>query len=271
MTTRINETQFLNMFAEGIDAGRLPGAPGKAWAAKYDANRDGLVKGDELKAVYKDVDELDGDAAGIVLGDDNSRDDRVVGGLVEMSAAPGHTKTLLIAREFLQDPARHEEFDLEGSCSPSNPAVKGRYVDKWKCNAFVGEVMYRAGYEMPLYSENGKYYHPNHLHKATQYFDVVRLEDARPGDLITNDHGDGSGHVEIITHVETHGSRTSFTTVGTTSDGLSEDGNMCNQMRGATKVGNHYEKDGETYYVLRPKKPLTPQSPSINPRTEIRS
>jgi hypothetical protein len=270
MTTRINEQQFTNMFADGIDPSKLPDGASTIWADKYDANKDGMVKGGELKPLYADLDALDGTSGGIVLGDDNTWDDRVFGGLTAMAKAPGQVRTLTVAREFIQDPVKQDQFGHDGACSPENPDVKSTYPDRWKCNAFVGEVMFKAGYEMPIYDDNGKYYHPNHLHKATKHFDNVTLADAQPGDLIVRDYNNGTGHVEIITDVQSSNGGTDFTSMGAHFGGIEETDEMSGDMKGAKRVGDHYELNGEKFWILRPKKPVTVQSPGINQPAPVR-
>jgi hypothetical protein len=127
----------------------------------------------------------------------------------------------------------------------ANPATRLlSYAEQPKCNIFVGELLYRAGFISPgtpvgdkavgFPNVNDMVAQAQRLARSgrwsaadgVQWFDVVPIEAARPGDLLMIDaahRGDidtEHGHVEIIrTIVHRNGALAELSTVGARSAG----------------------------------------------------
>lgn len=118
-----------------------------------------------------------------------------------------------------------------------NPRLSGNHVpehtpiswlkNRYKCNQFVGDVLFRAGFEMPSYvmpDGSEHYVNAEALKKFTRHFhSVPSVYELRPGDLLVLDRlnasGENGAHVEIISHIDLQNS--SLHMIGARRDGAS--------------------------------------------------
>ena len=241
-----------------LDVGRLDALDGKV---------DGRVSGQHaLDDLYDEINRLDTHTTAL-----SSRQERaVLGALGRATIAPKETTAdqgqalAAAARQLVAEDkppsGKPSQWALKGAAICENPALSSpRYAgkDAWKCNVFVGEAFHRAGLPFPINGES-HYVSAKNLPSQSGFFQPVgKLDDVRPGDLISIHRNVGSGHVEIVTGVDRapDGHVFAITSVGAHEEG-SREGNsiatpLVNAARTTVQIGD------DTYRVLRPMVPPT--------------
>lgn len=147
--------------------------------------------------------------------------------------------------------------DLSGNKMPMQTRL-GWLAGRWKCNQFVGDAMYEAGYRMPtLRMPDGSLHYMNaeRLPAQKSHFDLITDRKAvRPGDLLVIDYHRGSGedgaHVEIV---GASGAKPGdLITVGAGKDGASLR-ERSGILSSASASGTFWANDSARVYILRPK------------------
>lgn len=132
---------------------------------------------------------------------------------------------------------RREEYSFAGAPRSENPSLTGNRapgstVLAWlhrrnKCNQFVGDALYAAGYSMPTFRMSDGSRHYVHaealLQRSSELRSLRSLADVRPGHLIVIDYpgnGEDSAHVEIVTAVSTAAATPLLHTIGAHHDGV---------------------------------------------------
>lgn len=124
-----------------------------------------------------------------------------------------------------------------------------------KCNQFVGEALYRSGFQMPMFTmpDGSRHYmHAAALPGQSDYFTpILRRSEIAPGDIVVMrgpGRGENSAHVEIIvTPVQPDGR---FVTVGAHPRGIEE---RSRNLGGAAVVERGWSRGDKVWYVLRPR------------------
>lgn len=164
-------------------------------------------------------------------------------------------------------------FARSASYDSVNPSIIGDYQHRPKCNVFVGDVLWSAGFHVPTYEIDGAcgvvghhYKEAERWPKETACFDrITSLDDVRPGDVMIVDykdrHGSGGGaHAEIITRAQHDDTGLHLASMGARTLGLREDGFHADKLLRAVACGDHFDFPGDgrvlaaDIYVLRPKR-----------------
>jgi hypothetical protein len=237
---------------------------------------DGLVSGDAaLARVYDAVNALDRQTSNLA----SPAEVAVYGALKRaaigpspISAAQGRQLAAAAQQMLAQEPLAgtgRSPWSLTGTAiCQSSEIASPRYAGDgvWKCNVFAGEAFNRAGLSFPL-SSVGHYASANSLATRSASFQpVTNLDDVRPGDLVSINRRDESGHVEIVTDVarDADGHVRTITTLGAHEQGLAEGTTTAASLirlasKAAGQIGsNGLTSGGETFHVLRPMVPALP-------------
>ena len=274
----ISRKQFGDAFAntaidlndERLDAAlaRTPLDPRKVDA--LDGRADGRVSGQgALDDLYDQINRLDHLTSTL----SSKRELAVWDGLRGAAVAPvpisreqGAALAAAARRMVAEDAAAPGEtlgWALMGTAKCANPALSSpTYAgpNAWKCNVFAGEAFYRAGLPFPLNSQ-AHYVPANDLPSESRFFQpVAKLDDVRPGDLISIHRQGDSGHVEIVTGVERgrNGEVVSVSSVGAHAGGSAEDDGTAVPLTAAARTNGGLatvQLGSETYRVLRPMAP----------------
>ncbi len=91
---------------------------------------------------------------------------------------------------------------IPGNTHPNHTEIDSTR-DKWKCNMFIGDVLFRAGFQAPSYP-SGWYALSQEWPNSRDLYEKVSVKDARPGDLLIIDRGrftddvEGGGHGIVL-------------------------------------------------------------------------
>ncbi len=163
-----------------------------------------------------------------------------------------------IARDRGQEYARGSspvspEPRLTGNAAPGETPLRWLKGHN-KCNQFVGDVLYGAGFRMPMFvMEDGShhYMHAAALPGQRDFFQsVTRRDEVAPGDILVirgPGRGENSGHVEIVTEVE-RGTGL-LTTLGAHPRGVEE---RVRNLGERESVSLAWNKGNARWFVLRP-------------------
>lgn len=148
--------------------------------------------------------------------------------------------------------------ELSGNKIPMHSRLSW-LVGRAKCNQFVGDALFEAGFEMPTFrmKDGSKHYmNAERLPTQTLHFErVVTKAGVRPGDLMVIDYtkraGENGAHVEIV-HSFDVGSR-SLITLGAQGDGVAaRERNPW--LSGTHSTDGSWVVEGARIYFLRPVK-----------------
>ena len=159
---------------------------------------------------------------------------------------------------------RSSQYARSGAPISPDPLLTGNAVPgatplRWlqghnKCNQFVGDVLYRAGFAMPKFRmEDGShhYVHAAALRRRTEHFAAVTDRRAvEPGDLIVIQRpgsGENSAHVEIV--IGSHGYDGALVTLGAHPHGVEQ---RVRRLVGASASDGGWERGEARWYILRP-------------------
>lgn len=235
---------------------------------QLDTNNDGALKGAELGKAFKLVDDFDRNGSAHSFKNEGTAGE--VYAALQAGKAPGPyfggaIKTAALDRVATDGPGY--AFDsaptspyknLSGNRTPgvSRPSW---LKDNNKCNQFVGDALTQAGMKMPTFRmQDGSEHYVNaeRLPNYKNHFDrVTDANDIRPGDVFVNDYpatGESTAHTEVITSYDPTNGK--LMTAGAHGDGAYEM-DSSHLLNGATfnAEGGHWEKNGNKFYVLRPK------------------
>jgi len=245
----------------GLDAGKLDALDGKS---------DGRVEGGKaLDELYDEIDRLDRQTTGLA-----SQQERGLWGAMRAAAvapkpisADQGAQLAAAARQMVAEdrprPGQVSEWALAGSAHCENPDLSSpSYAGRntWKCNVFVGEALNRAGLPFPL-NEQSHYASANALPSQSRFFQpLAKLDDVRPGDVLSIQRAGESGHVEIVTDVarDAGGHVVSIASAGAHEDGSHEgDATAASLVAAAATDGGAAKVTvaNETFRVLRPMAP----------------
>jgi hypothetical protein len=208
------------------------------------------------------------------------------GGAGELSstipAGNRHQRTHRLLEETQNEIAWHSEIwgqksSLAGVSLVNPRFIRADFKGEPKCNIFVGEMLYRAGFIAPGTPAPGqsaaRYPNVNEMVggatrvargepwdpiDGAQWFDVVHTDEAEPGDLVLisakhrHDLESEHGHVEIISNVvyDASGGMKEVGTVGAKSSGVRYSP-LPGRMFGKTKDGNY--QFSQYAMVVRPR------------------
>jgi hypothetical protein len=241
----------------GLDVGKLDALDGKA---------DGRVAGAQpLDELYDAINRLDTTTGGLASKAERGVWEALRGAAVlpqPISAAQGEALARVAQQIVAEDDRTSSPWAKESEYSCANPAISSpEYASKkWKCNVFVGEAFYRAGLPFPVTS-TGLYTTANGLAAQSRFFRPVgRLDDVRPGDLLTIRRNGESGHVEIVTQVrrDPDGRIVAIAAAGAHEKRSQESTNTATDLIAAAGVNGGAATaliDGETFGILRPLAP----------------
>lgn len=140
-----------------------------------------------------------------------------------------------------------------GNASPDHTPLESTR-GKWKCNMFVGDVLTAAGCRAPQYKGEAWYALSQEWHYASDLFDVIPADQARPGDILTIDRtplpadkkSEGGGHAVVLATAIVNGA---YDCYGATETGAEKTHrSLAGDTAGLNAKGQHYR-----VYVLRPK------------------
>jgi len=284
---KIEKDQFAKTFEAGIEtdnkrlgvAAKHAGVP-VADIKALDSNGDGLINGPELERLHDFMDSLDPHDSGVDLGrnaDGKVGPDTVLyHGLAESIADP-RERIVAIARSSQADPRLDEGYKGSERMVSHNTMhggkrdgdlIQTRFEDTYKCNLFVGDVLWRAGLQVPSHSNQEQGW--THIGSAESWgksnlFKTVSVDDLQPGDVMfvddPNIRGSGGAHLEIVTGVTSDG----IVTIGSRwgENGIFEDTDRSNLMRDAVEVspGVYEDESGYIYKFLRHRDLESPTRP----------
>ena len=273
--------------------------------AALDHDGDGLLLGDEIDDLYDilaglDFEDDDVEVApfddpevvrvrgGVDLGRNQSGevgpDTTLFHGVADAISAPAERR-IAIARAIAADPRLAQGFEgrseggRDNTMLTHNPMHRGErqqdglirtnFKDAYRCNLFVGDVVWRSGGRPPTVRGPGwVHYDLAERWPRSQNFEkVASLEDVRPGDILVIDapeSGSGGGHIEIITELtrDGHGVTTDMVSIGARwfENEIVEDNSRAVGIFDAepvsddTRRGAHFLDDtGTRYFILRPR------------------
>ena len=123
-----------------------------------------------------------------------------------------------------------------------------------KCNQFVGDTLYEAGFRMPMFEmEDGShhYMHAAALPGQREFFQTItKRENVAPGDILVirgPGRGENSGHVEIITEIDHRDGV--LTTLGAHPRGVEERERSLGERASVPLAWN---KGNTRWFILRP-------------------
>ncbi len=272
---KISESNFLKTLDSGIDlknprlktAAKHAGVPQNELKA-LDENRDGKLAGTELKPLYQLLDVADTEDDGLDLG---FREDKTVGkdtvlfhGIVE-SIVDARERIVAVARASQMDPRLAEGYRGSERMMSHNTIhggtrhgdlIQTRFENTYKCNLFVGDVLWRSGLKIPTHTnEEAGWTHIQYAENwaKSPLFKTIPKEDIKPGDVLLVDYpesGSGGGHLEIVTEVDimvrTIGSRWG-------ENAINEDTSRAVLLESAVEVkpGIYEDETGTQFRVLR--------------------
>ncbi len=165
-------------------------------------------------------------------------------------------------REYaVKEAPRSPNPKLSGNHLPEQTAIRW-LKDRYKCNQFVGDVLYSAGFEMPSYkmADGSEHYvNAEALKKFGRHFDpITSFTDLQAGDLIVldriNARGENGAHVEIVTRFDSEAGLLEM--VGARRDGASIK-NQTSLYRSLQSAEGNLIRDAQgrltEIIVLRPK------------------
>lgn len=269
-----------------------------------DRDGDGRLRGDEIDDLYDilaglDFEDDDVEVApfddpevvrlrgGVDLGRNGSgevgADTVLYHGVVDALAEPAERR-VAIARAIADDPrlARGFEGRSEGGRDNTmlthNPMHRGerqadglirtRFGDAYRCNLFVGDVVWRSGGRPPTVRGPGWVHYDlaERWPKSQNFEKIGALRDVKPGDILVIDapaSGSGGGHVEIITELKhgEDGEVLDMVSIGArwAENAIVEDNSRAWGIFEAPPTqderrGAHFESgDGTRYFILRPR------------------
>jgi hypothetical protein len=181
-------------------------------------------------------------------------------------------KAIVLAalRRIEQDAAG---YSFAGSPLSPHPEITGNaqpgfsrprwLFQRYKCNQFVGDVLYEAGLKMPTFTmPDGSLHYMNaeRLPRQESYFKTLTNPfQIRPGDLIVSNNlavnGENGAHVEIVVSIEEPGR---YVTAGALKQGAtlrSYPANLHQLPYDRTRRG-WITGDNRSVHLLRPKRKL---------------
>lgn len=166
---------------------------------------------------------------------------------------------------------RGTEYAKASAPRSPNPALSGNTVPmqtrlnwlagRWKCNQFVGDALFTAGFQMPLVKMpdgSAHYLNAEKLPSRKDFFEIVtRRENIRAGDVLVLDYTNGSGengaHTEIIQSIEPYTG--TLRTIGAHANGATV-GERRGLLQSPFAPGAFWSTHSAHVYILRPKKLL---------------
>jgi hypothetical protein len=251
----------------GLDSGSLDALDGR---------RDGRISGPKaMDALYDEIDRLDRQTSGLASKQELGLWGALRGAAIaprDISAKQGEALATAARRMVAEDQrdgqsGRASPWSLAGAARCQNPELSSKSYatnNDWKCNVFVGEAFYRAGLPFPVNAQ-GHYASANQLPSQSRFFQgVARLDDVRPGDVLSIHRTRESGHVEVVTGVQRgpDGRVVSISSVGAHVDGVHEGTATAAPLvqAAATDGGSATATSGnEVYRLLRPMAPRAPR------------
>jgi hypothetical protein len=245
----------------GLDPKRLDALDGKA---------DGRVTGQQaIDDLYDEINRLDTRTATLASKQEGAVWSALQGARIApapISSGQGAALAAAARRIVAEDqpgPGAASRWALNGISACENPGVSSAaYAGQgaWKCNVFAGEAFYRAGLPFPLNGQD-HYAGANNLPAQSRFFQpLARLDDVRPGDVLSISRKDDSGHVEIVTGVrrDANGQVVSISSAGAHEMGAAEGTTTAGPLLAAAPLdgrGATLSVGTETYRLLRPLAP----------------
>lgn len=274
--------------------------------AALDRDGDGVLRGDEIDDLYDVIAGLDyeDDVVEVAPFDDpevvrvrggvdlGRNHDGMLGadtvfyhGVADAIADPGERR-IAVARAIAMDPRLAQGFQgrsedgVDNTMLTHNPMHRGErrddglirtnFKDAYRCNLFVGDVLWRSGGRPPeVHGPGWVHYDLAERWPKSRAFDkIADLSDARPGDMLVIDApstGSGGGHLEIITEVirGEDGEVADVISIGArwSENRIVEDNTRARGILNAIpadaggREGAHFADDetGTRYFILRPK------------------
>jgi hypothetical protein len=272
---KISESQFREALDSGIDLKnpRLQTAAKHAGVSKsdigaLDQNRDKKLTGEELTDLHQLLDLVDTHDDGVDLGyrDDNTigKDTVLFHGIVDSIIDP-RERIVAVARASQMDPRLDEGYrgsermvshnTIHGG-TRNGDLITTRFENTYKCNLFVGDVLWRSGLKIPTLSNEAAGW--THIQYAESWarsplFKTVPKEDLKPGDVLLVDYpetGSGGGHLEIVTEV-----KNDVRTIGSRwgENAINEDSSRARLLENAVEVkpGVYQDESGTQFRILR--------------------
>jgi hypothetical protein len=243
----------------GLDTVELDALDGKA---------DGRISGGKaIDELYDEIDRLDRHTAGLASKEERGLWGALRGAAVAprpISADQGEKLAKAAQQMVAEDrtgPLSQWSFDGAARCT--NPELtKPSYAtnETWKCNVFVGETFHRAGVPFPV-NDQGRYVSANGLPSQAKFFQqLAKLDDVRPGDVLSIHRTGDSGHVEIVTDVTRDGAGkvVSIASVGAHEDGSHEGSSTAAPLVASAATDGRAGQvtvANETFRLLRPMAP----------------
>jgi hypothetical protein len=256
-----NEGLRTELASAGLDARQLDA---------LDSRRDGRVSGQKaLDALYDEIDRLDRQTTGLASKQELGLWGALRGAAVAprpISPRQGEALAASARRMIAEDQRGSGDlssWSYAGAARCKNPALSSKEYatnDTWKCNVFVGEAFYRAGLPFPI-NVQGHYAAANDLPSRSSYVRrVAKLDDVRPGDVLSIHRTGDSGHAEIVTGVErdASGHVVSLRSVGAHENGPAEGTFTAAPLVQAAALDGGAASatiDGCAYRILRPMAP----------------
>jgi hypothetical protein len=256
-----NDGLRADLASAGLDVREIDGLDGRS---------DGRVSGQKaLDALYDEIDRLDRQTTGLASKQELGLWGALRGAAVAprpISSKQGEALAASARRMLAQDQRASGDlspWSKAGAVRCQNPGLASRSYatnDTWKCNVFVGEAFYRAGLPFPI-NVQGHYAAANQIPSQSSYFHrLAKLDDVRPGDVLSIHRTGDSGHAEIVTGVERDelGHVVSIRSVGAHQDGPAEGDFTASPLVQAAALDGGAASttvDGCVYRVLRPMAP----------------
>lgn len=245
---------------------------------RLDRDGDGVLDGRELYALFRAVDRYDRDGSARTFARDGRAGLLYATLLASRRSGPYYGARIARVAASL---ARRRGTDYAFSAAPRspNPALShnrrpGTSRLRWlaqrnKCNVFVGDALHAAGMAAPSYRmSDGSVHYVNAraLPRYRRHFDrLVRLRDARPGDIVVvrfpGMRGQDSAHAEVITAIDHQ--RKTMTCTGAHYDGAyrtTDSHHAAGPWYAALEEAGYdgrrqcWKMEGYEVYLLRPKR-----------------
>ena len=275
--SNINKNSFKQNLRHGVELDKLKISPelqnkgvNKADIQKLDANKDGVIKGQELNDLFRYTDGFDLNGSSRSFATDQTGG--VLYGALDKAKKAGPYYGAEIAKAATER-AKADPSGYAYDNAPTSPLKTlsgnkkpGETRPRWlqnnnKCNQFVGDALTQAKMEMPTFTmtDGSKHYvNAERLPNYHNHFDrITDPKDLKPGDVVVRDYprtGESTAHTEVVTGTENG----SIKTTGAHGDGAYEK-DWSDLLDGATydpaKQG-WKDSGGNMVYLLRPIKPL---------------